>query len=170
MHTAVGIGQGVKDHVVDHLHIAHLAAATDLIVHQIRGAGHDLSTTGGDQIGLTGGDGGSSIHHGLHAGATDHIQRVGRNFHRNTGSDGHLSAGALTQTSGQHITHHHFVQPLGLDIGSSQGSLQHLAAQLGSGGILQSAQHGADGTTLCSNNIYLAHIFIPPFFIFPEAC
>ena len=166
MHAAVGIGQRIEDHVVDHLHIAHLAAAAHLTGNQIGGAGHDLRAACGDEVCLAGSNGGCSIHHGLHTGAADHIQAVGGNGIRNACTNGNLTAGALTQTGGKHITHHHFVQPGRFDLGFCQCGLQHLRTQPGSGDILQRTKHGADGTALGADQINFAHTFFLPYSLF----
>ena len=116
-----------------------------------------LGAAGGNQICLACGDSCGCVHYGLHAAAADHIQRVSGNLNRYAGADGNLAGGALLQAGGQHVTHHHFVQPCRIDLSVLNHGLQDLGADPGGGGVLQAAQHTADGATLGTYQINFTH-------------
>ena len=52
-----------------------------------------------DDVGFAGQNAGHAVDHGLHAGTAQHIDRVGRHFHRDAGFNGHLAADTLAQAA-----------------------------------------------------------------------
>jgi len=128
----VGVFQTVEEHVVENLAMAQPVTAPGFR-QQVGGVGHGFLTASHGDVEGTGENVVMGQHHRLQGGTADLLNGGGAGGQGQTGADGGLPGGGLTDPGHQHIAEQHFIHLFGLDAGSFHGRLDGHAAQLGGG-------------------------------------
>ena len=159
--VVIGVPQTVLDHGVHQLLVAHTSAPAG--VHGGIGSGaHVLGAAADHDVGITGQDGACALDDGLHAGAADHADGIGRHGVGDTGLNGNLTRHILALCRSQDAAEHQLIHVLGSNVGTLQGLLDHDRAHLGGRSVLQGAAKGTDSGSAAVDNIQVFHEKLPP--------
>ena len=160
MIVVIGVPQAVLDHGVHQLLVAHASAPAG--VHGGKGSGaHVLGAAADDDIGVAGEDGAAGLDDGLHAGAADHADGVGRNGVGQARAHADLTGDVLTKTGGQDAAEHDLVHLLGLHAGTVQSLFDDDGTQIDGRGVLQRAAKGTNRGSAAIHNIKISHSINP---------
>ena len=159
--VVVGIPEGVLNHGVQHLGVAH-ARAVAAGGQGVGSGGHVLGAAGHNDLGVAGQNGAGALDDALHAGTADHTHGIGGDADGDTGAQRHLAGHVLSLGGGENAAEHDLIHLLRLYVGALKRLGHDGGAQLGGGHVLQGAPEGANGSAAAIDNVDVLHKLDPP--------
>ena len=156
-----GVPQAVVDHGVHHGGIEHAGAAPGG-GHRVGGHGHVLSAAAHHHVGIASQDGTGGLDDTLHAGAAHHAHGVGGDGVGQAGLHAYLTGHVLALGGGEDAAEHQLVHVLRLQAGTLQRGFNHHCAQLGGGGVGQTALKSAHRRAAAAGYVEFFHVVKPP--------